>query len=196
MLTITFVNSQFCRGKRCQNSPRWLRLLVGTLLTSMSRNTGVGAKTRSMLRLSTPGSQCCWRHDVVVNHVGDESHLPCHQWGDATVGREGVVHLLPEDGGVDDANVQRVPEDVFPPPPASTAHTLVSLSILSTPSFRVILPDTAWSWHVTRHIVPPQLSHHMQPLIVRRNHVDVTPISPLHQHDAVIIRSLDGLTWL
>ena len=39
--------------------------------------------------------------------------------------REVMVDLLPEDVGVDDANVQRAPEDVFPPPPASTTHTVV-----------------------------------------------------------------------
>ena len=40
------------------------------------------------------------------------------------------------------------------------------------------------------------LSHHIQPLVVRRNHVDVTPVPPLDQHDAVVIRPLDRLAWL
>ena len=110
-----------------------------------------------------------------------------------------MVHLLPEDVGVDDANVQQAPEDVFPPPPASTTHTIVRPELVhpvDTTHQGVVPPDTAWSWHVTRHVVPPHLSHHIQPLVVRRNHVDVTPILPLDQHDAVVIRPPDGLTWL
>ena len=39
--------------------------------------------------------------------------------------REVVVDLLPDDVGVDDANVQQGPEDVFPPSPVSTTHTVV-----------------------------------------------------------------------
>ena len=39
--------------------------------------------------------------------------------------REVVVDLLPEDVGVDDAIVQQAPEDVFPPSPVSTTHTVV-----------------------------------------------------------------------
>ena len=35
------------------------------------------------------------------------------------------VQQAPEDVGVDDANVQRAPEDVFPPSPVSTTHTVV-----------------------------------------------------------------------
>ena len=96
---------------------------------------------------------------------------------------EAVVHLLPEDVGVDDANVQQAPEDVFPPPPASTTHTIVRPELVhpvDTTHQGVVLPDTAWSWHVTRHVVPPHLSHHIQPLVVRRNHVDVT--SRLSRH--------------
>ena len=33
----------------------------------------------------------------------------------------------------------------------------------------VVPPDTVWSYHVTLHVVPPHLSHHIQPLIFSRN---------------------------
>ena len=61
-----------------------------------------------------------------------------------------MVHLLPEDVGIDDVNVQHTPEDVFPPPPASTAQTVVGPKLVhpvDTTDQGVIPSDTAWSWH-------------------------------------------------
>ena len=104
-----------------------------------------------------------------------------------------MIGHLPEDVGVDDADVQQPPEDVLPPPDAGTTNTVVGPQLVepvhsSHPP--VVVLDTGGCRQLDFRVIPPDRLHHVQPLVIGCHNEDVTTVPPLHQHDAVSIRPL------
>ena len=116
----------------------------------------------------------------------DQADLSRFQSHEAGFGRQMVIGHLPEDVGVDDADVQQPPEDVLPPPDAGTTNTVVGPQLVepvhsSHPP--VVALDTGGCQQLDFRVIPPHRLHHVQPLVIGCHHEDITTVPPLHQHD-------------
>ena len=119
---------------------------------------------------------------VLVAHVVDEGELEALQSELSCRGR-----------------YKESPEDILPPTPGSTPNTVVGSHLVEpihASHMTVIVDNTDRHREIDDLSVASCWPHNVVPGVPCRDHMDVTFITPLAQHDAVITCPLDGLALL
>ena len=131
---------------------------------------------------------------VPIAQVVHEGNLKSFEGKQARVRWQGAVGRHPHDVGVDEADVEDTPEEVFPPTPACTPHSVIGAQLIEAvhaPHVAVIVPDAHRHRHVLDLPVASGRPHEVLAGVVGGHHEDVALVVPLGHHDAVIAQPLD-----
>ena len=134
---------------------------------------------------------------VSITQVMNQLEFKCFQAVKPSASEQWAVRCDPQDVGVDQADVEDTPEEVPPPTPTCTPHSIVGpqlIKLVHATHVFVVDAYTHMDRQVDHLVVAARLPHEVLSSVDGGDDENVAFVAPLDEHHPIVIPPLGRLT--